>query len=693
MTHFNRRHPGNGSFVAAVCLAVGVGVVSAVPATGQARQDDPVAQARTALAEGETETALRLARRLTRRQPENVAAWMVLGRAALVLMEEGFRESRAQTAVRAFDRVAELNPSQSDLYYLRGRAYLEGLQDSTRAGTDFDRQLQIDPGHTEALVGLLELAADLRQWDLAEELASTALVNFPDDERIYRPLLQLYLRQEAWGAAALVARRYLAMLPPDGRQMISDLDPLLATEEAERYRAMTPGERDLYRRRYWARRGGDRLDGYSHRFLEHIWRIAEARTRFGRSDRQIDIRAELLIRYGPPEYQVTSTSGLSLNMILDGEFQSRWRQLLLDLEVPMGAWESGDFTSFFNPDFEAPRGVNRFEFWIYRSEGILFRFMETTVGSGYQLAAGSGDLNSALKHRRPVISGLEEKTVPLEPAFQIAQFRAPDGRTRLHAAFSIPVIELRGTMADSIPSATLLTQVLLTDQAGAVAVEAERSRTIRSGEATRLQRSLRFIEALALTAEPGEYGLAGFLADRASGRYGSIEAEELTVRDFSGPGLSLSDLVLAAADSPGVWEQHLSAEGIPYLPQPATVFDRERPFSLYFEIYHLDRDAAGVAEYELTYEIFPEPGSHTLPAEITSSVAALLGLTRGTPVVSVQTTDRTPRAPARHRLELSLSDHPEGLYRLRVRVYDIRSATEVAWELLFLVLDTSPPTR
>ncbi len=672
-------------------IVAGVVILLAAAVPTRAQQTDPVAAAQAALARGDAPAALRLARRATRQQPGKVEGWMVLGRIYLVLMTEGFLESRAQNAVRAFTEAAVLNPSQADVYFLRGRAYLEGLRDSTRAGADFEQQLQVDPAHTDALVRLLELAVDMEEWELAGDLAGTALVRFAGDVRIYRPLLRLYLKKKEWGAAALVARHYLAVLSPFNRDRIDDLEPLLTVEEAESYRALSPEERDLYRRRYWARRGGARLDGFSHRFLEHIWRTAEARARFGVGEPRWDIRGELFIRYGPPQYRLTSTSGLSLNMILDGEFQSRWRSRMLELEVPTASFETGDYTTFFDPAFEAPRGANRFEFWIYRSEGLLFRFEEQAMGNGFLLASGSGDLEAALKRKLPVISRLEEDTIPLEPAFTVAQFRAPDGGTLLHSYLSLPAVELTGTSADSLPTATLLSQVILTDTAGRIVAEGERSRDLVAGEATRIQRSLRFVDAVVLAAEAGEYELSAFVAERASGRYGTIGPQPVTVRDFSGSELALSDLVLAAPDTLGSSEWNLRNEGLTYLPQPAGVFDLEKPFVLYFEIYNLARNLDGVSTYELTYEVFPEPGSRILPADISSSIAAVRGIGRGTPAVSASTTCRSTGAHAVHRPELSMAAHSEGLYRLRVRVRDLARGTEVARERLFLVLAASPP--
>jgi tetratricopeptide (TPR) repeat protein len=662
-----------------------------VPVEGQ--EEDLVGQARTALEEGRSEEALRLIRRATRTGREDVRAWMAQGEIYLALLDQGLTERRARNAIRAFDRVIELNPSYPDVYLQRGQAYLEGLGDSLRAGVDFENQLQADPGHMEATISLLELSVDMREWELAESLAARSLVDFRTDPRIYRPLLKLYLKTRDWASAALVARRYLSILPPREREVIRDLSPLLTRAEEEEYRALDDEARKLYERRYWARRGGDQLDGFATRFIEHLWRVAEAREQFGGAVFPWDIRGELVVRYGLPDYRVTSTSGLSLNMIMDGDFQSRWRSRMLELGLPVSSFDSGNSTTFFSTDFEVPRGPGRFSFWIWKWEGLLFVLRDPSVGGELQLTGDSLALNETLKNHLPMISDLEELTESLRPAFAVAQFRGSGGRTRVHALFSIPASELVGATLDSLPAEPMLSEITLLDGNQEITAGEERMRTVRAGPATLLQRSRRFVEAITAEVDPGSYEISAFLSHRPSRRYGSVGPVALDIRDYSGSGFAMSDLVLAAADTLGEPEEHLLEEGLTYLPQPGGVCDIDRPFQIYFELYNLGRDIDGITDYEITYEIFPESDYERRPRTVQSSVAALLGITRREPVVALSSRYRSRRSDSTHRPNLSLKEYPEGPYRLRVTVKDHLLDREISREMTLLALHPDPPAR
>ncbi len=654
-------------------------------------QEDLVGQARTALDSGRGEEALRLIRRATRADRNDVRAWMLQGEVYLALLDRGLTERRARNAVRAFDRVIELNPSYPDVYLKRGVAYLDGLSDSLQAGIEFENQLQADPHHMEAIISLLELSVDMREWELAESLAARSLVDFRADPRIYRPLLKLYLKKREWASAALVARRYLSILSPREREVIFDISPLLTRAEEEQYQALEDEARALYRRRYWARRGGAQLDGYATRFIEHLWRVAEARNRFGGATFPWDVRGELVVRYGLPDYRVTSTSGLSLNMIMDGDFQSQWRSRMLELGLPVSSFDSGNSTTFFNTDFEPPRGPGRFSFWIWKWEGLLFVLRDPSVGGELQLTGDSLALNDTLKNRLPMISNLEELNESLSPAFRVAQFRGSEGRTLVHSLFSIPVSELVGATLDSLPSEAMLSEITLLDDDLRISAEVERARMVRAGPATGIQRSRRFVEAIAIEVDPGEYQVSAFISHRASQRYGSMGPVALDIRDFSGSGLAVSDLVLASADTLGEPEQHLLDEGLAYLPQPAGVCDIDRAFQVYFEVYNLSRDIEGITDYDITYEIFPETDYERRPRTIQSSVAALLGITRGESVVALSSRYRSRRADNTHRPNLSLEEYPEGPYRLRVTVTDNLLDREISREITLLALHPHPP--
>jgi hypothetical protein len=75
------------------------------------------------------------------------------------------------------------------------------------------------------------------------------------------------------------------------------------------------------------------------------------------------------------------------------------------------------------------------------------------------------------------------------------------------------------------------------------------------------------------------------VADSASGR-GRLETGSSDVRDYADAGLMVSDIVLAHPDSVGDWRRGDATFALA-LPR---VFERERPFTVYYEVYNLPAD-------------------------------------------------------------------------------------------------------
>ena len=701
-----------------------------------AQQGSLVMKARQALDSGRYPLALELAEQATRIDPENVEAWIVLGASLerqpegtgralsayrqaarlapnlpevnlaigkihLSRMRGGIVEAEALAAIRSFDRVIEINPSHAQAYDLRGVAYLEGLGDSVSAGADFERQLGVVPGHPEASVHLLQLAVDVGEWELAEEMAAPVLLSQPWDTRIYRPLLRLYIEKRKWEAAALVARRYLTALPASELDLIYDLSPLLPTAERGGYEVLGPDARMLYWRSYWGERGGAGLDSPSSRLIEHIWRVAEARALFGTGRFPWDIRGELYVRYGPPGYRVTSTSGTSLNLILDGTFQSRMKYRMLELGMPYSSTGgAGYYPDFFSPTLLPSQGgaSSRRETWVYWEEGLLFYLEDPLISGEFRLASQiDQQLNERLQVRQPILSAVEEITEPLRPMLQIAQFRGLDGKTRFHTYLSMPVVELAGSSPDISPSEILTSSVTLTDDDANIIAEGTRQRLLQAGPATEVQRSRRFVDAVTFLAPAGEYRFSAFIEHGETDRTGSYGPQLIEVRDFSGSTLAMSDVVLATTDSLGPSENHLLDEGLIYLPQPGGIFDLDRPFIVYFEVYNLARDGEGISTYDLTYEVFPEQKARVFPQQIQASVTGLPSSGRRTPAVSLTSTYRSLRPDVVHSIVLSMEGHPEDFYRLRISIEDTltgdRVYRETTFRILYPVYPPPPPLR
>ena len=715
-----RRISAKYGFMMAAIIALPVGSLHA-----QTEQDQIIAQARAALELGLFQGALELAEKATEIFPEKSEAWFVLGAARqqqpggaegaieaygeairlnpdrpdaymaigrihLKRMRLGGATSSVDFAVNFFTRVIELNPSHPEAYWLRGVAFLEGRADSVRAGADFETQLEVVRGHPEASVRLLQLAIDTGEFRLAEELAAPMLVALKWDMRIYRPMLRLYIEKEEWEAAALVSGRFLEVLPAGELDAIYDLSPLLPTSRKGTYEQLDADARMHFWRTYWGGRGGADLKRLPIRWIEHIWRVTEARHLFGRRRFPWDYRGELFVRYGPPDYRITDLSGTNLDLIVDDLFLFRLNYRMFDLNMPYSAIDAimDELRSGISM---AERNVNlrggRFEIWIYKNKGLLFRLSDPLMRDEFQPAFPiDQQLDDNLRSRLPVISKVEETTEPLRPMLQIAQFRGLEGKTRLHTYVSLPAIELTGAPSRGLPSTFVSNSVILTDDSTRVVAEGSRERQLRAGPSTEVQRSRRFVEAISFLVDAGDYWFTTFMEHPDSDRSGSFGPRRIAIRDYSNASFSVSDVVLAATDSLGRFESNLLDEGIPYLPQPGSVFDLEKPLIIYFEVYNLQRDQEGITKYEITYEVFPEPRSRILPEQLEASTTTIQESRTGSPAVSMTSTYRSLRPDVMHSIVLSMNGHEEDFYRLRVSVEDSISGERLERETTFRVL-------
>jgi lipoprotein NlpI len=118
-----------------ICLSLGLFLLLAVPAAGQA--DDPLQQAGDALKKGDAKEALALAGKAVTADPKSSAARLLRGRAHAALDQHA-------DAVADFTRVLELDPKAADAFQLRGSEQFK-LGRIRESIADFDRYLELHP--------------------------------------------------------------------------------------------------------------------------------------------------------------------------------------------------------------------------------------------------------------------------------------------------------------------------------------------------------------------------------------------------------------------------------------------------------------------------------------------------------------------------------------------------------------------
>jgi hypothetical protein len=153
---------------------------------------------------------------------------------------------------------------------------------------------------------------------------------------------------------------------------------------------------------------------------------------------------------------------------------------------------------------------------------------------------------------------------------------------------------------------------------------------------------------------------------------GSVHAGDITLRDYTGLQLQISDLVLATPDGNGHWRRGSVALDVT-LPRR---FEPDNPFTLYYEIYNLEPDDA----YSTHLRVEPEGGGGIL-----GGIRRLFG---GGTRVDLRFDDRATLADdgaVREIRDLG-SELPPGRYRMTVTIVNERTGEEAESTTTFEVV-------
>lgn len=248
---------------------------------------------------------------------------------------------------------------------------------------------------------------------------------------------------------------------------------------------------------------------------------------------------------------------------------------------------------------------------------------------------------------------------------QIAQFRAPDGRTRLRVFVLSPLRKnlVKRLDPQAQDSVDVEFAMLLRDESydPVASTQAVEHLPLRLALAESLPNA---VGSLSVDADPGTGDLTVQVKDLRKGRIG-FRRRPLVVRDFQGRGLMLSDILLLA-EAPAAARRRLLPvvvdEALPMVPYPYRKTQRRRPLFCYFEVYNLRAAGVGPA-YEVTYSVVLQHRSSGVVNKISELLSgsgeAAIRVTVDRPVVS---------DTGKELISLDLSNLVDGDYELEVTV-------------------------
>jgi hypothetical protein len=157
-----------------------------------------------------------------------------------------------------------------------------------------------------------------------------------------------------------------------------------------------------------------------------------------------------------------------------------------------------------------------------------------------------------------------------------------------------------------------------------------------------------------------------------------VHRRSVEIRDFSGPSLSISDIVLTVRDG---------ETGCTGIIDPFPAYETGSSLCVSYEIYNLRRDAENLSRYRITWSVI-STGSNEKPSGTWDWIIASIRPASPEPRVYISSSieQRTFSATARDNLIIDIASLEPGRYLLTVEIEDLVSDSSVSEEKSFAVI-------
>ena len=637
-----------------------------------------------------------------------------------------------------FLKAAVLDPSHPDAFYQIGRCYdRPGSPEFDKAMAAYITQYGVNPDHRDALRRFVNLVLITERYGLAAEFLERASDDLGDaGSAAVRTLLTRFglLSKDPESRPDVlheVFETYISLLDSDEREVYRDLAHVAPPDELASWKESAGNERDASWHAFWNARDSNPATVTNERLLEHYRRVMYARYHFSLGQHPYDRRGEMYVRYGEPEDRRSSVYIADRNAYQSAAipdepavdaireqnkqfgYQLRVDRGYLTIVLPEGVSEEeidaeggvladGIVASSMDLSLQKERksmGAGyATESWVYARYGLELFFVDQYGGGRFDYPRGNLLTNQQKTVRQERFSPrrLAEKLIaeaseeylydlggdPLEYAFDAVTFRGEDGKTELDLSYSIPVWQF-GDVSDGRGARTSLDHlVTLRDSA----MSPEFTHEFGFGPFDRPKRMM--IEShvkvpvytlpASVVAPSGSFTLAVQVQDEASQRIG-VYRKPVTLSDYSGEELLISDLKLATLIAPSSVQGPFVRKGLNITPNPGRLYIRENPVYVYYEVYNLTQDRENKTAYEILFEIRPADGSEPRgwSSRRQGDMQAVMMAFSGAGF-STEDSEYT---------SLDTSGLPKGEYVLTVTLTDLNGGSSVSKSANFLVME------
>ena len=181
--------------------------------------------------------------------------------------------------------------------------------------------------------------------------------------------------------------------------------------------------------------------------------------------------------------------------------------------------------------------------------------------------------------------------------YDVTDFRGGPQRTRVDAAFSIPLEHLLVVTDGQRPRVILERAVALADSSYTVVYR--QSKRVEIDADTSRMMSRQVVDVVRQDVPPGTYHLTINIKDLMSGRVGQLN-RDVIIEGYDQVKLAMSDLMLVQSISDTVRDIRFRRGSMEVMPQPSRQFKKPQNLAFYCEVYNLKKNEFGQTNYKVT---------------------------------------------------------------------------------------------
>jgi len=484
--------------------------------------------------------------------------------------------------------------------------------------------------------------------------------------------------------------QYIMTRPQKEQALFLDISYVASNKDLRLFKRVPKDEKDILRRRFWARTDPSPLTKVNERLVEHYRRVLYARANFGQDRFPWDDRGEVYVRFGAPDH-VSSSNDLQIEQ--DQEIQEARNNFVTHKRIALRVTPG-------HPIFPVPQNT-RWTYWVYvnLNRGTEFTFVSRFKHTVYDFASvpdglGVGLISDLMTYQgkvvlnelvayEPWVYDADFSQLPIDFFYYPAAFRGEAGKTRLEIYYGLPASEMSRLPVNEKNDRIMLDRgVAIFDSLWVDKHRISDQLTLNMPSQQQVLDDAFIPGVMQFEVSPGTHYLALQIRDVVSGK-SQVYQQTLVIEDYSETDrLLMSDIELAFWITPTENEGEFVKAGLRVVPMASKTFRIDQTAFVFFELYNLKKDEFGKTNYRIEY-VFQAQEDGIAPVRALRGLGRMLKLTEKSKEIAVSYEQTGSSSDDVAYVELDLRDVDQGGQKVRVEVTDLLRDQKVEKEILF----------